>query len=137
MRLFNLASEKTKRRVLRKQMPKAETLLWSKLRSHQVENARFLRQYSVGKFVLDFYCPEVKLAIELDGASHFEPDAVEYDVVRQTFIDATGICFLWFTNDEVFRSLSHVVEKISVAVRERRNPSVLADISPLSKGRAG
>ncbi len=53
-------------------MPEAEVILWSKLQSRQVDGLKFRRQYSVGRFVVDFYCSELKLAIEVDGDSHFQ-----------------------------------------------------------------
>jgi very-short-patch-repair endonuclease len=65
--IFNRTDEKDKRRKLRNNMTNAEKLLWERIRRRQIRNKRFLRQFSVGKYVIDFYCPEIKLAIEVDG----------------------------------------------------------------------
>jgi very-short-patch-repair endonuclease len=69
-RIFNRASEKEKRRALRKNMTKAEVLLWIQLKNRKLLGQRVLRQYSVGPYVVDFYIPKLKLAIEVDGATH-------------------------------------------------------------------
>ena len=109
---FNKTSEKEKRRILRNNMPSAEGLVWSRLRNSQVLGYKFRRQYSVGPYVIDFFCPALKLAVEIDGDSHFVTDAIENDERRQAFIELFGIHFLRFTNNEVNRELEAVIEKI-------------------------
>ena len=91
MRVYNRTENLGIRRNLTLEAPPAEVILWGKIRGAQVANAKFRRQYSVGKFVLDFYCPEVKLGIELDGASHESDQAQGYDSQRQVAIEAYGI----------------------------------------------
>ena len=71
---FNKLSEKGKRRNLRQNQTEAEKLVWRFLRKRQLLETKFKRQFSVDHFVIDFYCPELKLAVELDGASHNEPE---------------------------------------------------------------
>ena len=114
---FNQSSEKEKRRRLRNNMPPAELLLWSRLRRRQIHGCRFRRQYSVGPYVLDFYCPALKLAIELDGESHFLEGAQGHDRDRQGYIEAFGIAFRRFTNTEVFEDLDAVLAAIDQAVQ--------------------
>ena len=80
---FNRREEKSLRRRLRNDMPPAELRLWSKLRGKQLLGGEFRRQFSVGPYCLDFYCPERKLAIELDGDSHFTTAAKQRDRARQ------------------------------------------------------
>jgi len=92
-RVYNKESEKLKRRMLRKHLSQAEVLLWSKLKGKGLSNYKFRRQYSVGKFVIDFYCPKSKMAIEIDGDSHFVEGAKERDRERQTIIETFGITF--------------------------------------------
>jgi very-short-patch-repair endonuclease len=121
-KLYNKTSEKLKRQQLRREMTKAEKLLWEKLKSQQLENCKFRRQYSVDKFVIDFYSPEIKLAIEVDGDSHFQDGAVEYDAERQIFIESVGIKFLRFTNDEVYHNLEGVIEVIAGKIQSLRRP---------------
>ena len=79
---------------------------------------RFRRQYGIGPYVLDFYCLGLKLAIEVDGDSHFE--AGEYDRERQRYIESLGIRVLRFTNREVFERLDDVAGGIAAFVEGRR-----------------
>ncbi len=68
--IFNRQQDKEKRRDLRRNMTKAEVLLWLQLKSRKMLGQRFLRQYGIDAYVVDFYCPKLKLAIEVDGESH-------------------------------------------------------------------
>jgi very-short-patch-repair endonuclease len=131
-RIYNRQSEKEKRRALRRNMTKAEVLLWLRLKNKQVLGHRFLRQYSVDRYVLDFYCPKLRLAIEVDGESHFVEGAEEYDRERQQYIEALGIKFLRFLNTEIYHNLQGVLQAINEKVTElsaqspaRLHPSTL------------
>jgi very-short-patch-repair endonuclease len=93
-------------------MPKSEVLLWIKLKNKQMHGERFLRQFGVEEYILDFYCPRLKLAIEVDGDSHYMPGAEEYDRTRQDHIEAFGIRFLRFTYDDVCKNLDGVCQEI-------------------------
>ncbi|AFY88351.1 endonuclease domain-containing protein [Chroococcidiopsis thermalis] len=132
-KLYNKTSEQEKRRSLRKNMPLAEKMIWSKLRCQQIDNCKFRRQYSIDAFVIDFYSTEFKLAIEIDGDSHYQDGVPNYDRERQVFLEATGAKVLRFTNREVYENLNQVLEVVSQAIRQLRkyplpNP-------PLAKGR--
>ena len=105
--------------MLRSNMPKAEIVLWSKLKSKTLDGYKFRRQYSVGKFVIDFYCPRLKLAIEVDGDSHFSEVSEVCDKGRQTFIESFGISFLRFTNKEIYENLDQVLAKVEDCIQER------------------
>jgi very-short-patch-repair endonuclease len=115
-RIFNRTEEKEKRRKLRNNMSKAEKLLWEKLRRRHIRNKRFLRQYSVGKSVIDFYCPEIKLAVEADGDTHNSTEEIEYDKNRQSEIENFGIRFLRIKNEESFENIDKVVLKIETYI---------------------
>src|SRR5581483_6362873 len=119
--IFNRHDEIEKRRRLRNEMPKAEMLLWQLIKGKQVSGYKFRRQYSVGIYVLDFYCPTLRLAIEIDGSSHDGDDAQEYDTARQQYIEALGIQFLRFTNSDIYNNLEGVITKITNHV-ERQIP---------------
>jgi very-short-patch-repair endonuclease len=112
-KLYNKTSEKDKRQSLRNNMPLAEQLVWARLKGKQIENCKFRRQYSVGSFVVDFYTVEIKLAIEIDGDSHFTDGAEVADRERQSSIEASGMRFLRFTNRQVYEELDAVIEAIS------------------------
>lgn len=119
-RIFNRADVKDLRRQLRRTPTKAEKLFWSKVRNGQVARCKFRRQYSVGKFVVDFYAPEVRLAIELDGAVHFLDDADVRDQAREALIAQHGVSFLRFTNYEIETNLSGVLEAVRLKIEELR-----------------
>lgn len=97
-KLYNQSSEREKRRSLRNNMPLAEQIIWARLRGRQIEGCKFRRQYSIAAFVIDFYAPEIKLAIELDGDSHTQDGMPDYDLKRQAFLESKGTTVLRFTN---------------------------------------
>jgi len=116
--LFNKYREKEKRRYLRKNMTRAEKHLWQELRNRKIQNQRFLRQFSIGSYVLDFYCPNLRLAIEVDGVTHNTNDEIEYDKQRQAEIENLGIVFLRFYNDEIFKDINKVIKKIEKKIED-------------------
>ena len=111
--VYNRTSEKPKRQLLRRETPKAEEILWSKLRRRQILGYKFRRQYSIAAYVVDFYCPTVRMAIEVDGDSHFQKGSAARDEARQAVIESFGIQFLRFRNVEVFEHLDVVVAGIA------------------------
>jgi very-short-patch-repair endonuclease len=106
------------RKALRKNLSKAEAIMWNHLSRRQMSGYKFRRQHSVDQYVLDFYCPELKLAIEIDGDSHFMPGAQEQDKTRQEHIEAFGIRFLRFTNEDVCKNVDGVCQTVYNAVDE-------------------
>ena len=94
--IFNRQSEKETRQALRISLPTAELILWSKLKNRQICGRRFRRQFSIGRYVVDFYCPELKLAIEVDGYSHYQPGEQERDETRQRSSNLSGFSFCDF-----------------------------------------
>ena len=94
-------------------MPNAEVLLWSELKNKQLKGLKFRRQQGIGPYIVDFYCPNLKLAIELDGNSHFDDENIyKYDKKRQKYIESFGITFLRFTNGNVYENLESVLNEI-------------------------
>jgi len=110
--LYNTSRQTLRRKELRNNMPEAERKLWAQLKGKSLDGFKFRRQYGVGPYVLDFYCPEVKLGIELDGDSHYTKDAMEYDSIRQAQIESMGIKIIRFTNIEIDENLTSVLEGI-------------------------
>lgn len=111
--VYNKKEETHKRKRLRKEMPLAERLLWQKLKGKQAKGYKFRRQYGVGLFVVDFYCVSLKLAIELDGESHYvDENARKKDATRQLYIEGFGIRFLRFTNTEIVTNMDGVLQII-------------------------
>ena len=117
---FNQISEKEKRRHLRNTMPDAEVILWSRLKGRQLLGCKFRRQFSVGAFVMDFYSPEIRLAVELDGDSHFREGAREYDQQRTQFIERFGIRIVRVLNSDIYDNLDGILDMIGNEVLKRR-----------------
>ncbi|MDP2685404.1 MAG: endonuclease domain-containing protein [bacterium] len=106
---------KARRQKLRRESPKAEVLLWRHLKGRQTGGYKFRRQYSVGGYVVDFYCAELRLAIEIDGPTHYVNKKIEtYDRKRQDFIESFGIRFVRFTNHDIYNNIDGVIEKILI-----------------------
>ena len=118
-RFYNKFSELNKRRLLRHNLPKPEILLWLQLKSKQLGGHKFKKQYSVGRYVLDFYCPIKKVAIEIDGEYHNTNEMKEYDRERGLFIESFGIMILRFTNTEVENNIENVLYKIKQTLEKR------------------
>ena len=107
------ASTHENARQLRNLQTEAEQKLWTYLRNRQLKGKKFRRQHAIGKYVVDFYCHECKLAIELDGHYHKEEEAKDYDKARTSFLNEYGITVLRFWNEEVVKDVEVVLEKIS------------------------
>jgi len=112
LRIHNRKSMKEIRRNLRHSLTPAETTLWKALQGSKLGGKKFRRQHSVGNYVVDFYCPECKLAIELDGEKHFNSLASEYDLRRTEFLKRCDIEVLRFENRAVFEHSEGVMEAI-------------------------
>jgi len=93
-------------------MTNAERLLWSKIRRKQLKGFQVYRQKPIGQFVVDFYCPNAKLVIELDGGQHYSEVIQAKDQSRDKYMDGIGLKVLRFSDKEVFENLSGVVEEI-------------------------
>ena len=116
--LFNSPKQKSRRKNFRRNMTRAEIVLWYSLKGKQVLGYKFRRQHGVDQYILDFYCPEMTLAIEVDGESHNSKNARCRDEKRQKEIEAYGIRFLRFTDDEVLGNPNRVVDAIEKNVRQ-------------------
>ena len=108
--VYNNSVFKDRRRELRANQTEAEKILWGKLRNRQLEKCKFWRQYSVGPYILDFYCPKIRLAIEVDGSQHDE--ALEYDKEREDYLLGLEIKTIRYKNNEVMNNMRHVIEDI-------------------------
>lgn len=104
-------------------MPLPEIILWTRLKGRQLGGYKFRRQHGVKNFIMDFYFPELKLAIEIDGDSHCTDDAMFYDQERQEIIQSYGIQFLRFTNKEICNNLEGVIETIGDRIKKITTPT--------------
>ena len=95
---------------------KQEAVLWHLfLKSYEVN---FSRQYRIGNYILDFYAPSIKLAIEIDGGQHYDDDVINYDKERSSFLNSRGITIIRFTNIDVDKNLNGVVTEIKRVIKE-------------------
>ncbi len=111
--LFNLKTQKQIRKNLRKQEVESEKNLWWKLRDRQLGNYKFRRQFGIDKYIVDFYCPKLKLVIEIDGATHSTKKEIEYDNLRQGFLENLGLVIKRYTNNEVKNNLQDVLRDVN------------------------
>ena len=102
-------------RDLRRSQTDAEIVLWRRLRSSQL-GAKFRRQHSVDSFILDFYCAEALLAVELDGGQHADLDRARYDRSRSDRLQSLGVRVLRFWNTDVLQNIDGVLETIRTAL---------------------
>ena len=115
MHMNNLPTLRTFRKKLRDNMTPAEAYLWSLIKNSQLEGRKFRRQHSFCGYILDFYCPSEKLAIELDGEVHFNEKAAQRDYERRLFLQYFGIRVLRFENKYVFDEPAWVLNRIQEA----------------------
>lgn len=112
MRAFhNLKKNIDLRKRLRKESTPQEIILWSRLRRKNFKY-RFRRQHSIGNYVVDFYCPEKKLIVEIDGCQHKEKEQSRHDKDREIFLKGLNMKILRFWNDEINNNLEGVILKI-------------------------
>ena len=117
---FNLRSRKALRQALRNTPTSAEAYLWKLLRRSRIAACKFRRQHGIGPYVVDFYAPEVRLAIELDGDVHDLPERQKADRRRQRYIEGHDIRVLRIRNDELFEHTTRVLDRIEAVVGEQR-----------------
>ena len=111
-RLHNKKYLKQYRKDLRNSGTPAEATLWTVLQKKQVAGRKFRRQHSIGNYIVDFYCPAEKLAIELDGEGHFTSAGFLKDKERDAYLNENGITVLRFENKEVYHNLEGILEEI-------------------------
>lgn len=120
-RLFNIKPLEVTRRHLRQHGTRAEAVLWLRLKRRQLRGRRFRRQYSVGPYVLDFYCPAERLAVELDGRGHAQAAQQQHDAARARHLTTVGIRVVRFANARVLAEPDAVLAEI--AARFGTDPS--------------
>lgn len=99
-------------REMRVDSTPAEARLWDVLRNRQLYGFKFRRQHSIERFVVDFYCPQAGLIVEVDGAVHDDPEQQAYDAIRSELLVAQGFRVVRVKNDEVFNDMAAVLSRI-------------------------
>ena len=115
----NRHQQKELRRQLRNHATPAEAILWRMLRARQVCGLLWRRQFGAGPYVLDFYCPTLRLCVELDGAPHFTPEGAEHDQQRTDYLRQQRIRVIRFENRFIFEQADRVLAGIEQAMKEQ------------------
>jgi len=110
--IHNKITLKEKRKELRNNSTYAEIILWTYLKKSGLEGRKFRRQHSIGNYIADFYCPQERLIIELDGESHFTEEGLEKDKIRTEYFLSLNIKVVRFENQEVLYNTESVLKKI-------------------------
>jgi very-short-patch-repair endonuclease len=126
-KVLNSKSKKQSRKELRNWGTAAEAVLWTYLQKDKILGKKFRRQESIGPYIVDFYCPESRLIIELDGASHFRETRSVYEATRTRYLEEQGFRIIRFENRVLYKAPEFVLDKI-------REELSTAPSAPESKG---
>jgi very-short-patch-repair endonuclease len=117
-------------RTLRRDQTDAEIKLWSALRDRQLSGVKFRRQFSIGRFIIDFYSPEFKLGIEADGGQHYDDKGSQRDELRTRELADLGVQIIRFSNLEILNHFDGVCQVIQEAIEKKRENSPSPSSSP-------
>lgn len=118
-------------RDLRNNATKQENHLWYDFLKKQKQ--QFYRQRVIGDYIVEFYCPTLRLVIEVDGAQHYEKGAIEYDTVRTEYLDSLGIMVVRITNKDIDRNFQGVFAVLEDTILSRHETRGLDATAPLPK----
>lgn len=121
-------------RDLRKKVRWTEKLLWRYLRNRKLSGCKFRRQQPIDRYILDFYSPEKRLAIEIDGREHGEPDSMAHDKKREIYLRQQGIRVLRFWNFQLRENLEGVLERIRIEAERPEEVFPSPQPSPAQRG---
>lgn len=111
-KILNKKELKTRRKELRNNSTYAEVFFWQQIKKGQLEGRKFRRQASINSYVVDFYCPEEKIVVELDGEVHFDEEIIKYDSERTKYLELLGIRVIRFENQDVLKNTEYVLNTI-------------------------
>jgi very-short-patch-repair endonuclease len=107
-KIHTLSVMKERRRKLRNDATEAEKILWYRIRNNLLEY-KFRRQHSIGKYIVDFYCAELKLVVEIDGYIHGEENNIERDRIREDYLVGLGLRIVRYRNEQIIYELDSVM----------------------------
>jgi very-short-patch-repair endonuclease len=111
-KIYNKNKLKENRRSLRKSQTKEELIFWAHVKNRRFHGYKFRRQYSIGNYIADFYCPELKLVVEIDGGQHYENDNIEKDLQRTEYFEELGIRMKRYTNIDIKANLIGTMDNL-------------------------
>jgi very-short-patch-repair endonuclease len=107
------------KRKLRSNMTGPEARLWSRLKARQLQGLKFRRQHGIGPYIVDFYCPEQSLVIEVDGESHADADQIVKDKQREAYMQSLGLRVIRYINDDIVKNLDGVLDDLAERISSR------------------
>lgn len=110
---------KTNARTLRKNMTDSELKLWSRIRRKQLHGLQFYRQRPIGNYIVDFYCPQAQLVLEVDDSRHMNAREIQQDQYRNSYLKQQGVRVLRFDDLQVLNQIDAVIERIYWAITSR------------------
>lgn len=128
--IFNRTQQTELRRQLRHTMTKSETVLWKYIRNSQL-GYKFRRQCGVGRYIVDFYCPKLKLVVEVDGYTHIDEDAYDNDMKRERHLRNLGLTVKRYSSDQVFKQIREVYQDLLNTCEELDGGGLVLTTPPL------
>jgi very-short-patch-repair endonuclease len=114
---YNCSELTVTRKKLRNYATKHEKILWEEIKWKKLMWLKFRRQYSVWRYILDFYCSSIKIWIEIDWINHLEKEILDYDIIRTEYIESDWIKIYRFTNNEIENNIQYVLNKLKEAIK--------------------
>lgn len=115
MKIYNKQTTKENRRNLRKSQTPEGLIFWANVKGRRFHKYKFRRQYAIGKYIADFYCPQLRLIVEIDGGQHFEEGNKKYDELRTEYFEKLGMRVKRYTNVHIKNNLSGVMDDLMEA----------------------
>jgi very-short-patch-repair endonuclease len=119
-KIFNKKELEPRRKELRNNSTYAEVFFWQQIKKSQLEGRKFRRQTSIGSYIVDFYCPEEKIVVELDGEVHFNEEVIKYDKERTEYLESIGLRVIRFENQDVLKNTEYVMNTIKKLFNSKR-----------------
>jgi len=123
-KIYNAKFNKNRRRGLRKREIWAEKVLWSRLRNRRLYGYKFRRQQGIGIYIVDFYCKDLNLVVEVDGATHSSDKELIYDKKRQSYLENLDLRVIRFNNSDIYNNIEAVLETIAIYIEEIENKTL-------------
>lgn len=124
-KIYNQTKDKEKRRELRKQQTPEELIFWAHVKGRRFYGYKFRRQYSIGNYVADFYCSELKLVVEIDGGQHYEEEKIKYDELRTKYFNDLGMKVKRYTNLDIKNNLTSVLDDLLQEIEASEEPQAI------------
>lgn len=112
MKIYNKQTTKENRRNLRKAQTPEELIFWAQVKGRRFHKYKFRRQYAIGKYIADFYCPALRLVVEIDGGQHFEKENKKYDLLRTEYFEKLGMKVKRYTNVDIKSNLKGAMDDL-------------------------